>query len=210
MYIKIINSDFYNEKLFIRRLEDGHLLCVVQPRGHAGAGDGWTLEVEEVRDLRLAATWEELLQEPTIMKERYVVAEWAAFNNYDEVLQLLVDSFDVDVDRVLRTAVVSNRLVGVQNLLASPYSDRLDLSAAVEAAAMMGYVEIIKCIGLGENKGDWALVRAAKNGHLPAVEYLVEQGADVRAFGDMAIQSAQAYRHHDVVTYLASKGAHPR
>ena len=54
--------------------------------------------------------------------------------------------------------------------------------------------------------GDYALGWSAGNGHLKIVKYLVEMGANIYAYGDYAFQFAANNGHLDVVKYLAEQG----
>ncbi len=54
---------------------------------------------------------------------------------------------------------------------------------------------------------DYALQWACSNGHLDIVKYLIEQGADVHADIDNSLCAASAYGHLDVVKYLMENGA---
>ena len=47
----------------------------------------------------------------------------------------------------------------------------------------------------------WALEMAANNGHLDVVKYLVENGADVRAWDDCALRWAANNGHLEIVKY---------
>ena len=57
--------------------------------------------------------------------------------------------------------------------------------------------------------GHSALWKAASNGHLPIVQYLVEQGADKeKTYGsNTPLMNASWYGHLDVVRYLLEQGA---
>jgi ankyrin repeat protein len=59
-------------------------------------------------------------------------------------------------------------------------------------------------------RDDEALRRAAANGHLETVEYLVESGANVSARDNEALWMATRNGHRDVVEYLIAVGANPR
>ena len=52
-----------------------------------------------------------------------------------------------------------------------------------------------------------ALQSASKYGHLNVVKYLVEQGANVHAWSDHALCDASENGHFDVVRYLVEQGA---
>jgi ankyrin repeat protein len=51
------------------------------------------------------------------------------------------------------------------------------------------------------------LTEAAKDGHLETVQYLIENGADIHADNDYALQWAAGNGHLDVVRYLVENGA---
>jgi ankyrin repeat protein len=48
---------------------------------------------------------------------------------------------------------------------------------------------------------------AVKNGHLKTVKYLVEQGADIHARNDYAVRWAARKGHFEIVKYLVENGA---
>src|SRR3989344_5809874 len=54
---------------------------------------------------------------------------------------------------------------------------------------------------------DLALRSSAYNGHLPVVQYLLEQGADIHANHDLALRLSAYYGHLPVVQYLLEHGA---
>lgn len=61
-----------------------------------------------------------------------------------------------------------------------------------------------------DETGETALHKAAANGHLAAVEFLVEQGADVEALDytcGTPLVDAVYFRHPEIARYLMSKGA---
>jgi ankyrin repeat protein len=51
------------------------------------------------------------------------------------------------------------------------------------------------------------LTEAARNGYLDVVQFLVENGADIHAGNDRALQLAAEYGHLDVIRYLIENGA---
>ena len=54
---------------------------------------------------------------------------------------------------------------------------------------------------------NWTLRYASENGHLEVVKYLVSQEADIQANNNWAVQLASRNGHLEVVKYLVSQGA---
>ena len=55
------------------------------------------------------------------------------------------------------------------------------------------------------NKED-VLIEASKIGNLKAVKYIVEQGADIHAWSNLALRMASENGHLNIIKYLVDKG----
>jgi hypothetical protein len=89
-----------------------------------------------------------------------------------------------------------------------PYG-RTETVSAIEAAARMGNVELVRALlavglDLASLESARALVQAADAGHLSVVTLLVQEGMDLQATwrGETALDRARASNRDDVVAFL--------
>jgi hypothetical protein len=81
-----------------------------------------------------------------------------------------------------------------------------DINFLFKVTAKYGHIEAVKY--LVENGADiktsdnFALRFAANNGQLEVVKYLVEQGADIHSYNEEALYLASVNKHIEVVRYL--------
>ena len=78
-------------------------------------------------------------------------------------------------------------------------------------ASKNGILPVVKYLtenGANIHDGDNEALRfASANDHLPVVEYLVENGADLTAVDNQAVRSASKYGYLEIVKYLVEHGA---
>jgi len=82
---------------------------------------------------------------------------------------------------------------------------------ALRRAAGNGHYNVVKLLlKYGANvhaNNDYALRRAAENGHYGTVKLLIENGADIHAKDDYALYWAAGNGHYDIVKLLIENGA---
>jgi ankyrin repeat protein len=123
-----------------------------------------------------------------------------------EVKLLLENGADVhaDVDRALRTAVISNKSEVVKLLLEKGADVHAADSYAIRTACYYGYLEITKLLvehGADVHSNDFCLKQACYFGHLEMVKLLVAHGSSIE---HESINIAKERGHFEVVTYLTN------
>ena len=116
---------------------------------------------------------------------------------------------DIQMDAALRRASENGYLEVVKYLVEQGADIHSDNDYPLRAAASYGHLAVVNY--LVENEAneilDEVLILAALNGQLEIVKYLVEQGADIHANNDYALQLAASYGNMPVVKYLVEQGA---
>lgn len=112
----------------------------------------------------------------------------------------------------LADAIIDNDIPRVFRILDNEPRSRIQLSYdhSVMTAAQFGHVTLLQqLLERGANihsYGNMALIQAARNGHLGVVQELMNRGIDIHTNNDQALNEAVVSDSLDIVQYLLDHG----